>query len=129
MEYGLHIADFAWNGGALHELMLGLDAQGEMYGGSEAAARKHFDRAVKIQEGQLAGPYVSLATGVSLPKGDRAEFEKLLQQAVAVDPDKRKSDRLINLIAIRRAKALLARIDELLPKGPDVGAGFSRPKH
>lgn len=120
--------DAAWNGGALHELLLGLDAQGEMYGGSEAAARKHFDAAIKIQEGHLAGPYVSLAMSVSLPKGDRAEFEQLLLQAIAVDPEKRKSNRLVNLIAIRRAKALLARIDELLPKRPDVAAGFSRPR-
>ncbi len=65
----------------------------------------------------MAGPYVSLATGVSPSrKGDRAEFEKLLQQALAIDPEKKKSVRLVNLIQQRRAKALLDRIDELFPK-------------
>lgn len=108
--------DETWNNGALHELMIGLDSLGEMYGGSEAAARKHFARAVEIEQGLMAGPYVSLAMGISYPNGDRAEFEKLLQQAVAIDPAKRKSERLVNLITQKRAKALLERIDELFPK-------------
>jgi hypothetical protein len=114
-ERGLEL-DEAWSDAALHELMISLDAQGEAVGGSEAGARKHFERAVQLQQGLMAGPYVSLAVGVSLGKGDRAEFERLLQQAVAIDPDKKKSVRLVNLIAQRRAKALLERIDELLPK-------------
>ena len=67
-------------------------------------------------QGLMAGPYVSLAEGVSLPKGDREEFKKLLEQALAIDVDKKKSQRLVNIIAQRRAKALLDRIDELFPK-------------
>ena len=108
--------DETWSRGALHELMLTLDAQGEIYGGSEAGARRHFARAVEIQQGSMAGPYVSLATGVSLPGGHRAEFERLLQDALAIDPNKQRSDRLVNLITQRRAKALLDRVDELFPK-------------
>jgi hypothetical protein len=107
--------DETWNHGAAHELMITLDAQGEAFGGSEEGARRHFARAVDIQHGQMAGPYVSLAMGVAYPAGQRAEFEKLLQQALAVDPEQRKSDRLVNLIAQRRARALLDRIDELFP--------------
>lgn len=108
--------DESWSNAALHELMINLDSQGELYGGSEAGARRHFARAVEIQQGQMAGPYVSLAMGVAYPKGDRAEFEQLLQQALAVDPQKRKSERLVNLITQRRAKALLDRTDELFPR-------------
>lgn len=107
--------DDTWSNGALHELMITLDSQGETFGGSEAGARRHFARAVEIQRGQMAGPYVSLAMGVAHPSGQRAEFEKLLQDALAVDPEQRKSDRLINLIAQRRARALLDRLDELFP--------------
>ena len=108
--------DEKWNDGSVHELMISLDSQGEMYGGSEAGARKHFARAVELEQGLMAGPYVSLALGVSMAKGDRAEFERLLKQALAVDPEKKKSVRLINLITQKRAKALLDRIDELFPK-------------
>jgi len=108
--------DETWSDGALHELMISLDAQGEMFGGSEAGARKHFARAVELEQGLMAGPYVALAEGVAVPKADRAEFEKLLQQALAIDPEKKRSVRLVNLITQRRAKALLDRIDELFPK-------------
>lgn len=108
--------DEAWDRGALHELMLSLDSQGEVYGGSEAAARKHFDRAVALRQGLSAGPYVSLAQGVALPKQDRAEFEKLIDQALAVDVDKDPSIRLLNIITQRRARALRDRIDQLFPR-------------
>jgi hypothetical protein len=114
-ERGLEL-DEAWSDGALHELMITLDAQGEAFGGSEAGALKHFARAVELQQGLMAGPYVALAMGVAYPKGDRAQFEKLLQQALAIDPEKKKSVRLVNLIAQRHAKALLDRMDVLLPK-------------
>jgi hypothetical protein len=107
--------DETWSNGAVHELMITLDAQGEVFGGSEAGARRHFARAVEIQQGAMAGPYISLAMGVAYPSGARAEFEQLLQKALAVDPEQRKSDRLINLIAQRRARALLGRLDELFP--------------
>ena len=108
--------DESWNDGAIHELLLSLDSQGEAYGGSEEGARRHFTRAVEIQQGQLASPYVSLAMGVAYPKGDRAEFEKLMKDALAVDIQKRRSVRLVNIITQRRARALLDRIDELFPK-------------
>ena len=106
----------AWGDGSLHELMLTLDAQGEAFGGSEAGARKHFARAVELQHGLSAGPYVGLAMGIEYPKGDRAQFEKLLTEAIAIDPDKQKSIRLVNIITQRRARALMDRIDELFPK-------------
>lgn len=108
--------DEAWSDGALHDLMISLDSQGEAYGGSEAGARKHFARSLEIQQRQMAAPYVSLAIGVAYPKGDRAEFEKLLNEALAIDIEKRKSVRLVNIIAQRRAKTLLDRIDDLFPK-------------
>jgi hypothetical protein len=64
----------------------------------------------------MAGPYLSIAEELDVPKGDRAEFDKMIQQALAVDPEKKKSVRLVNLIAQKRAKALRERADELFPK-------------
>ncbi|MGH9675873.1 MAG: TRAP transporter TatT component family protein, partial [Candidatus Acidiferrum sp.] len=58
-------------------------------------------------------PYVSFAESVSIQKQNRAEFESMLQQALAVDPDARPEWRLNNLIMQRRARWLLSRGDEL----------------
>lgn len=105
--------DSAWSRGALHELMITVESQGEALGGSEERARSHFARAVEIQKGLSPGPYLSLALGISKGKQDRAEFEKLLQQALAIDPDADPDNRLVTLIMQKRARLLLAHLDDL----------------
>jgi predicted anti-sigma-YlaC factor YlaD len=79
----------------------------------EEKARAHFARAIALSDGQQAGPYLSLAEAVSIPKQDRVEFEHLLNQALAIDPDARPEWRLVNLIMQERAKWLLDRTDRL----------------
>ncbi len=61
-----------------------------------------------------AAPYVALAEAVALPRQDRAQFKRLLEQALAVDVDARPQYRLANLIMQRRARWLLSRTDELI---------------
>ena len=78
-----------------------------------ARSREHFARAVALSHGQLAGPYVSLAETVSVRKQDRAEFQSLLNRALAVNPNDKPEWRLENLVMQRRARWLLARADEL----------------
>lgn len=102
-----------WSNGTIHELFITLDSQPEMLGGDPARARKHFDEAIRIQKGQLPGPYVELAEGVSLSIPDRAEYEKLMKQAVALDPNAQPSVRLVSLIMQRRAKGMLEHLDDL----------------
>ena len=72
--------------------------------------------AVELQKGLLPGPYVSLAIGISVPTQDRAEFERLLQSALAIDPEKDPSNRLVTLLRQKRARVLLDRIDEKFSK-------------
>ena len=79
----------------------------------EEKARAHFRRAIALSRGLQAGPYVSLAEAVSIPNQDRSEFEKLLNQALAVDPDARPEWRLVNIIIQNRAEWLLNRADRL----------------
>lgn len=110
-ERGLAL-DERWYYGALHELMIVLEGQ-ELLGGSHDKAREHFRRAVEIQKGLSPGPYLSLATSVALSRQDRAEFESLLSQALAVDPNGNPSERLTTLLLQRRARALLAQADYL----------------
>ena len=78
-----------------------------------ARSRQHFERAVALSGGQLAGPFVSLAEAVSVQKQDVKEFKILLQRALAIDADAKPEWRLVNLVMQRRAKWLLARIDQL----------------
>src|SRR5262245_14062741 len=103
--------DEGWGNGALHELFITLDSLPEVLGGNPARAKEHFDRAVALQKGQLAGPYVALASS-AVNNRDRAEFERLLQLALAVDPDKNPASRLVTLITQKRARLMLDRIDD-----------------
>ena len=108
--------DDTWAKGTLHEMFISLDSLSPALGGSPERARAHFTRAVELQGGAAAGPYVALAVGLTQPSQDRAEFESLLKQALAVDPEKDPSTRLVTLVQQRRAKALLDHIDTLFLK-------------
>jgi len=100
--------------GAIHGFLISYELVRQGAGGDPAArAPMHFDRAVALTHGQLAGPYVALAEGVSVSHQDRREFEALLHQALAVDPDARPEWRLANLILQRRARWLLSRADQM----------------
>jgi predicted anti-sigma-YlaC factor YlaD len=108
--------DENWGKGALHEMFISLDSVPEALGGSAARAREHFTRAIERQKGLSPGPYVALAIGVALPAQDRGEFVKLLEAALAIDPDKDPSVRLVTLVQQRRARALLDHIETMFAK-------------
>jgi hypothetical protein len=111
MERGLAL-DETYQGGALHEAMILLDALPEAMGGSEARARHHFERAVALSRETRPSPYVTLAQTVSVLRQDRAEFEQLLNRALEFDPDKDPSQRLVTIVTMRKARALLDHEDE-----------------
>ena len=97
-----------WNGGSIHEVMITLEAA-RPHGGEESllAARMHFDRAIELSRGEKAGPYVSLAEAVSIKEQNVEEFQDLLAEALAIDPDAALDHRLTNTLAQRRARWLL----------------------
>jgi predicted anti-sigma-YlaC factor YlaD len=107
----------AWNDayskGAVHELFVSFYASVPAeIGGSEKRARTHFARAVELSRGLSAGPYISLATSVSVKSQNLEEFRGLLGKALAIDVDADPSGRLQNVIAQRKARWLLAHIDD-----------------
>ncbi len=108
--------DETWSKGALHEMFISLDSLPEALGGSPERARQHFKRAVELQRGFSAGPYVALALCLAVPAQDRAEFESLLKQALAIDPEKDPSTRLVTLVQQRRARALLDQVETRFAK-------------
>ena len=100
--------------GAIHSVMIGYEMIRQGAPGDPAErARKHFDRAMELSKGQNAGPLVSLAEAVAVEKQDRAQFTALLNRALAINADAVPEQRLSNLLAQRRARWLLGRIDEL----------------
>jgi predicted anti-sigma-YlaC factor YlaD len=111
MERGLAL-DEGYEGGAMHEAMIVLEALPEAMGGSTARARRHFDREVELCHDTKASPYVTLALSVSVLKQDRAEFRTLLEKALTFDPDRNPSQRLATVVLQRKARALLERQDE-----------------
>ncbi len=105
--------DEDYDRGALHSAFITLESVPEALGGSPVRAREHFERAVELSGGLDASPYVSLASGVAVATQDRAEFESLLESALAIDSDADESIRLANLVAQRRAELFLDHIDEM----------------
>jgi predicted anti-sigma-YlaC factor YlaD len=104
--------DEGWSNGSLHELMITIEGQGQALGGSEARARQHFNRAVELQMGRSPGPYVALAMNISRASHDRAEFTRLLNQALAINPAADRSNQLVTIVTQRRAAALLRHVDD-----------------
>jgi predicted anti-sigma-YlaC factor YlaD len=104
--------DEGWDEGAIHEFFVTWEAaQGGEAG--LARAKEHFERAVALSKGKKLGVFVAYAEAVAVPRQDRAEFTRLLQQVLAADVDADLDHRLANVLAQRRARLLLDHLDEL----------------
>jgi predicted anti-sigma-YlaC factor YlaD len=82
-------------------------------GGGPAVARLHLERAMALSGGKKLGVRVAWAETVLVQEQDRAAFEAELRRVIAFDADSAPEYRLANLIAQRRARALLAHLDDL----------------
>ncbi len=100
--------DEAWEDGTLDEFMIAFESRGEAQGGSLDRARTYFNRAMALAKGTRITPLVSLAENVSITTQNRAEFDKLLDEALAFDPDSHVETRLVNLLAQKHARQLKA---------------------
>jgi predicted anti-sigma-YlaC factor YlaD len=108
------VLDEAFDYGAIHSFLIAYDMNRVTgTGDPEERARKHFARAVELSDRKQAGPYVTLAESVSLPKQDKEEFKLLLERALAINTDSKPEWRLANVIMQRKARWLLQRIDRL----------------
>lgn len=78
----------------------------------EESARHHLDRAISLSDGELAGPYLAFASSFSVRNQDLEEYERLLEKALAVDPDARPESRLLNTLDQRRAEWMYEHIED-----------------
>jgi predicted anti-sigma-YlaC factor YlaD len=107
----------AFDFGAIHNYFITYEMSRPGGAGDAAArSRQHFERALALSGGQQAGPMVSFAEAVSVQQQDLKQFESLLHQALAINPDLKPEWRLSNLVMQRRAKWLLSRSDQLFLK-------------
>lgn len=113
MERALAL-DEAWGEGAIHEFFVAYDAtRSAAEGGGPERVRQHLERALALSGGRKLGPRVSYAEGVLVQAQDRAQFTRTLEEVVRADAGEVPRYRLANILAQRRARALLAHADEL----------------
>ena len=113
--------DETFGAGAIHGFLITYEMARQGSAGDPAVrSRLHFDRAVVISKGQLASPYVSYAEAVSLSHQNRAEFERMLKDALAIDVNAKPEWRLENLVMQQRARWLMSKVPDLfLSSVPD----------
>ena len=106
--------DEAFELGSIHDFYIAYEGgRPAAAGGSVERARANLARAVELSGGHRVAPLVSFAETVDVGLQDRAEFEKLLHQALATDVNVVPEQRLANVIAQKRARWLLSRMDRL----------------
>jgi predicted anti-sigma-YlaC factor YlaD len=112
--------DESWNGGAAHEFFISIENSrvGVKPAETQQRMREHFERALALSKGTRASLFVSYAEAASVGAQNRAEFQSLLERALAIDADARPEIRLATLISQRRARWLLGRADELFLEAP-----------
>jgi predicted anti-sigma-YlaC factor YlaD len=111
--------DSDWDNGALHSFRVTFEGA-KPTGGSRQAIDQSFQTAERMSGGTDAGLYVSYAENVAIPAQDAALFRDMLDKALAVNPDAAPARRLANLIAQRRARWLLERIEDLFLIVPET---------
>ncbi len=105
--------DEGWGLGSIHEFFVSWESGRSSIGGSFERAREHFDKAILFSKGRRAFPYLTLAESVSVAKQDKAQFQELMHKALAIDVSRPDDQRLANLLAQKRARWQLGRLDEL----------------
>ena len=111
--------DESFDHGAIHGFLISYEMSRQGAAGDPAArARQHFDRAMALSGGQEAAPLLAMAESVAVQKQDVKEFDSLLRQALAVNPDAHPETRLVNLVMQRRARWLLSRKADLFLIAP-----------
>lgn len=109
-----YVLEKDWGEGALDSFLISYEMlrQGQSGDPSERA-RAHYERAVSLSSGRLAGPHVTWAEAVCVENRDVEAFDRAIEKALAVDPDKSPAHRLENIIMQTRARWLKSRREDL----------------
>ena len=106
--------DPGYGDGVIHDYYISYEGgRAGAAGGSLERAREELAKSLELAKGRRAAPYLAFAESVSVGNQDRKEFTELLDAALAIKPDVAPEYRLANIVAQRRARWLLSRIDDL----------------
>jgi len=108
------VLDETFDHGALHEFSVTFDSA-RPQGTTPEKQKMHFDKAMAMSEGLKISPLVTYASEVAAPAQDKKQYLALLKQAASFDVDKpeARSNRLANIFSQRRARYLLAHVDDV----------------
>jgi hypothetical protein len=96
-------------------------------GGRHAEARVELDRAIELTERRNLLYLVTEAISIAIPLQDRALYRSLLEEVVNFDVDSYPQQRLANLLAQRRARRYLERIDDHFAPEEEAPAAEEQP--
>jgi predicted anti-sigma-YlaC factor YlaD len=105
--------DPCWGKGSIHEFFISWEAGRASIGGSIERAKDHYEKDLACAGGERAFPHVVFAESVAVAQQDRAQFQQLMEKALAVDATRPTDQRLANRLAHGRARWQLGRLDEL----------------
>jgi predicted anti-sigma-YlaC factor YlaD len=106
--------DESYGNGSIHTFLISYEmSRAGTTGDSAARSRQHFERAMALAGGNDVSPLVAFAEAVTIQKQDVKQFESLLNQALAINPDANPDSRLVNTLMQQRARWLLSRESEL----------------
>ncbi|MDR1058911.1 MAG: TRAP transporter TatT component family protein, partial [Treponema sp.] len=109
-----------FNRGALDEFfILFYSSIPEGLGGDPSMVEPHFQKAVEKSGGLSAGPYVSYAQSVCRPAQDYKSFKEYLEKALAIDVDADPANRLVNVLAQKKARYLLDTASDIFLVGAE----------
>lgn len=108
---------------ALHGGLIG--SRPAALGGQPDQARTEIERAIQLTQRRNMMYLVTEAQIVAVALQDRALFRSLLEEVIHFDVDSNPDGRLQNIIAQRRARRWLSRIDELFDPDPNEPAATS----
>jgi len=101
--------------GATHELLMAYESS--RTGGSRDKALLHYERALALGRAKSPSIWLGWAERVSVLEQNRREFEELVERSLAFDVEAHPENRLLNLLAQRRARWLKGNADELFLEG------------
>jgi predicted anti-sigma-YlaC factor YlaD len=97
--------------GTIHEFLVSYEAQ--TLTGSVQRAQRHYQRALDLSRSMRCGIWLTWAESFSVAAQNREEFVGLIEKVIAFDVGSSPENRLLNILAQRRARWLEGRIDEL----------------
>ena len=96
--------------GTIHEFLFVYETG--RVGGSMEVARKHYERALALGPAKMPSLWLNWAESVSVTEQNRAEFIELADKVLAFDVARYPENRLLNVLAKRRASWLKENVDE-----------------